>query len=462
MAKISFFVCCFILLITNTGVSQVVIHIESIPPNTPVGSSIFLAGNINGWNPGDPNYELEVGLNGDYWIDITSGSGTMEFKFTRGSWATVEGNENGNFLPNRTFTFGIADTLQLTILSWEDLGGTGVNSSANEQVMIWDSAMYMPQLNRYRRIWVYLPQDYNTSVKNYKVLYMHDGQNVFDSYTSYIGEWEVDETLTEMENNGLETAIVVAIDNGTVHRIDEYSPFINASYGGGEGDEYLDFIINTLKPKVDSTFRTLSGPENTGIMGSSMGGLISHYAHFRNPEIFGRVGIFSPSFWFSDDFFSYTIAQGLTGSPRLFLLAGALETQIANCTNEMFDTLISIGFTEDELKKMIIGDGEHSEWFWAREFEDAFVWLFNSSPQDINNELNESIIKVFPNPTKDAVQIIGEGNLIIDVYSFDGAHLFNTTIQNEGNINLSEISTASVIIRINQKGMISSHKIIRP
>jgi hypothetical protein len=116
-----------------------------------------------------------------------------DLQASRGSWQTVEGNESGGFLPNRNFTFGSADTLWIAILSWEDLGGTG--STAAENVIIMDEAFYMPQLNRHRRIWLYLPPDYETSGKDYPVLYMHDGQNLFDHYTSFAGEWEVDETL---------------------------------------------------------------------------------------------------------------------------------------------------------------------------------------------------------------------------------------------------------------------------
>nr|MDA3905446.1 alpha/beta hydrolase-fold protein [Bacteroidales bacterium] len=273
--------------------------------------------------------------------------------------------------------------------------------TANEQVMIWETAMYIPQLDRYRRIWVYLPQDYTTSTKSYRVLYMHDGQNVFDASTSFAGEWEVDETLTELENQGFETAIVVAVDNGELHRTDEYSPFINTQYGGGEGDAYLDFIIETLKPQIDAEFRTLVGSENTGIMGSSMGGLISYYAYFRNPEVFGKIGVFSPAFWFSEEYFSYSISQGKIGSPKIYLLAGALEAGFVESTQAMYDTLMDIGFTSEEVKIVIEADGQHSEWFWAREFKDAFMWLFNS--EDISDVQNISFseIQLFPNPAKD-------------------------------------------------------------
>ncbi len=441
---------------------QIVIHIEAIPASTPEGAGIFFAGNINGWNPGDANYKLAIEADGDYGITLPSGSGTVQYKFTRGSWESVEGNESGSFRPNRSYTYGNGDTLKLSILSWEDLDGGGGNSTANAQVSIWDEAMFIPQLNRNRRVWVYLPQDYESSEKSYPVLYMHDGQNVFDASTAFAGEWEVDETLTKLENEGYETAIVIAIDNGGTHRIDEYSPFVNDEYGGGQGDAYLDFLIETLKPRVDSTFRTLAGPEHTGIMGSSMGGLISHYAYFRNPEVFGKMGIFSPAYWFSAEYFSYTENRGKLGAPRIYLLAGAQETSIAKGTEEMMELLTDLEFTAEEVKMVIEADGQHSEWFWAREFEAAFTWLFLG-----NNESGISLIErpqnqVYPNPFSDQLNIKGRGNMEVKVFSSLGHLLLSTQIQDEGSIDFSSIATTSeLIVQLCQAGQQQSYRVIR-
>ncbi|MDV7392611.1 alpha/beta hydrolase-fold protein, partial [Arthrospira platensis SPKY1] len=168
-----------------------------------------------------------------------------------------EGNANGGFLPNRTFNFtGNPQTLNLSILTWEDLGG-GSNSTAAANVQIMNNAFFMPQLNRSRRIWVYLPPDYNTSNKHYPVIYMKDGQNLFDQATSFSGEWQVDETLNTLFNQGDYGAIVVGIDNGGSERLNEYSPWVNAQYGGGQGNAYMAFVAETLKPHIDANFRTL-------------------------------------------------------------------------------------------------------------------------------------------------------------------------------------------------------------
>jgi predicted alpha/beta superfamily hydrolase len=369
----------FVFLVVSTS-AQLTLHITSLPASTPANDSIFLAGNIGGWNPADKNYRFKKGAMGHYWLQLDKAGADVEFKITRGSWNSAEGNETGGFIPNRRYSLATTDTLHLSVLSWEDLDGTTdttrIQSTANSQVFIWDTSMYMPQLNRNRRIWVYLPQDYFSSDKQYKVLYMHDGQNVFDASTSFSGEWQVDETLTALENQGYETSIVVAIDNGGSKRIDELTPFIHPEYGGGETDAYLDFIVETLKPKVDSCFRTLQNPQNTALMGSSLGGLVSHYAYFRDPEVFGRIGIFSPAYWIAEDIYSYTSEKEKVSEAKLYILAGALEDGLEETTNQMTDTLRSLGYSDKEVFYIVAEDGEHNEWFWAREFEQAYKWLF--------------------------------------------------------------------------------------
>ena len=228
-----------------------------ILPNTPANDPIYVAGDFQGWNPGDPAYQLTYdSTNMYYWIDLNLAPGSIEYKFTRGSWATVEGNEFGGFAPNRNLTFGADDTAHHEVLSWEDLGGggSGCISTAGPTVSIYDTTFFMPQLNRERRIWVYLPNDYATTNRSYPVLYMHDGQNVFDLCTSFVGEWEVDEILDSIELMGDSNIIVVGIDNGGIERIDEYSPWPNPVYGGGGGKLYVDFIVQTLKPNIRCKF----------------------------------------------------------------------------------------------------------------------------------------------------------------------------------------------------------------
>jgi predicted alpha/beta superfamily hydrolase len=128
-----------------------------------------------------------------------------------------------------------------------------------------------PELGNQRDIFVYLPPGYDASQQRYPVLYMHDGQNLFDEATSYSGEWQVDETMEALSRAGY-PAIVVGIPNLGERRIEEYNPVDTPQHGGGKGGLYLTFIVQTLKPLIDGQFRTLPDRLHTGIMGASMGG----------------------------------------------------------------------------------------------------------------------------------------------------------------------------------------------
>jgi predicted alpha/beta superfamily hydrolase len=183
--------------------------------------------------------------------------------------------------------------------------------------------VYSPQLGNSRDLLVYLPPSYYQGNKRYPVIYMHDGQNLFDPEASFAGEWGVDETLEMLSLEGLE-AIAVGVPNMGAERLDEYSPFV-APGGGGKGDRYLRFLVGTVKPIIDREFRTLTRRRFTGILGSSMGGLISLYAFFRYPEFFGFAGAMSPAFWFANRaIFPYVKdAPYLTG--KLYLDTGTRE-----------------------------------------------------------------------------------------------------------------------------------------
>jgi predicted alpha/beta superfamily hydrolase len=363
-----------LLLCANWTWAQTEIIVERIPSNTPLKDTIFIAGNFNNWNPGNPAFALKKGDDGRYTILIAAQPQNLEFKFTRGSWQKVEGNEQGRFRPNRTADRNTA-SLTTTILSWEDLGSTQ-GSTASSNVSILSPNFFMPQLSRQRRIWLYLPPSYRQSQKSYPVLYMHDGQNLFDALTAFAGEWGVDESL---DASGPEI-IVVGIDNGSNNRLAEYSPWSNNRYGGGEGDMYLNFIVNTLKPYVDSNFRTLPQREYTAIMGSSLGGLISHYASMKHESVFARVGIFSPAFWFNPEIYVYSDTATKKFESRLYFLCGLQEDQSMEPNMKaMYDTLLSKGFQEKELFYRTVANGTHSEAFWRKEFPAAIKWMYRDT-----------------------------------------------------------------------------------
>jgi predicted alpha/beta superfamily hydrolase len=373
-----YFISLLLFLLHLTADAQLHVIVKKIPANTPVGDDIYIAGNFNGWNPGNASFRLQKDSNAWYRITIQPQPGTVRFKFTRGSWDKVEGTAGGGFIPDRTESYnGQPKTIELEIAGWEDQGGSSGGSTAGPGVSIMNTNFFMPQLNRNRRIWIYLPPDYQTSVKKYPVLYMHDGQNLFDRQTSFSGEWKVDESLDSLFQKGDYGCIVVGIDNGGTQRINEYSPWVNPQYGGGQGDAYIRFIVETLKPYIDSTYRTLPEPENTGIMGSSMGGLISMYGGIKYPQVFGKIGAFSSSFWFSSQSYAQVSDTGAGENTYVYMIAGAQEggNQVKD-TERMADLLLEKGLTADRLISKIHADGAHSEWYWAREFPAAYKWLF--------------------------------------------------------------------------------------
>jgi len=369
-------------LLSAPAGAQLTIRLNGAPRGTPV----YVAGSFNQWNPAAPEYRLTPRGAGVYTLTLPdSVRGPVEFKFTLGSWDTVELSGTGGDLPNRTFTIPAegAATYTADVARWRDPATTAPKkSTATKSVSILSEAFEMPRLGRTRRVWLYLPPDYATSGKRYPVLYMHDGQNVFDDSTSYAGEWGVDETLDSLHAAGDPGVIVVAVDNGQSLRLDEYSPWVNARLGGGEGDEYVDFLVNTLKPHVDRHYRTRPDRLGTGIAGSSMGGMISLYAALKYPEVFGRVGVFSPAFWFAPSIFSYAAAAEPAGpDSRFYFVTGALEGTnpevYVRDHHRMVDTLAAAGFRVGrEVESHVRADGRHAEWFWRREFPAAYRWLF--------------------------------------------------------------------------------------
>ncbi|MBC7447458.1 MAG: T9SS type A sorting domain-containing protein [Hymenobacteraceae bacterium] len=399
----------FILLAALAGAlparAQLTLTLTSVPANTPAGAVITVAGTFNNWNPAAAGYQLTAQPGGQYTLTLpTSVRGAAAYKFTRGSWPTVETTTTGTAVPNRITTIPStgATTVIGSIAGWEDLLAPTPTSTASPSVSILSTTFAMPQLSRTRRIWLYLPPDYATSQKTYPVLYMHDGQNLFDAATSFSGEWGVDETLDRLQTQGDWGCIVVGIDNGGTTRLAEYSPYPHPTYGGGQGDLYVDFLTNTLKPYIDANYRTRPDRLSTGVMGSSMGGLISLYAALKRPDVFGRAGVFSPSLWFNRRIYSYAkAAQPVRPNPRFYLLSGGREsaTQVRD-QRQLVDTLAAAGFQIGaEVDSLIKADGQHAEWFWKREFAAAYQWFFaGTGPLGSPDAYAMPAFTLYPNP----------------------------------------------------------------
>ena len=235
-----------------------------------------------------------------------------------------------------------------------------------------------PQRGIERDIDIYLPPSYPQTRRRYPVVYMQDGQNLADPERAFAGTWELEQALRTLAARGIE-AIVVGIPNLGGARVNEYTPFVDAKVGGGDGDAYLGFMERTLKPLVDRRFRTRPEREATGVFGSSLGGLISLYAFFRAPETFGFAGAMSPSLWFAGRAMLSYIERDGNPPGRLYVDAGTEEgAGTIRDARELVSILKDKGFGDDRLRFVVDEGGRHEEAHWARRLAPALEFLLRS------------------------------------------------------------------------------------
>jgi len=352
---------------------KVQFYIHSFPAVSKQSERLYVAGNFNGWNPNDERSRFNQDEKGNYFISLDLPAGMYEYKITRGGWDKVECKKGGENIANRFLKLESDTSITIEIEVWQDMSAVKQKrSTASSNVRIINTSFYIPQLKRTRRVWIYLPPDYAISKQRYPVLYMHDGQNVFEDTTAYAGEWGVDEFL---DTSKARKCIVVAIDHGGDKRLNEYSPFDMERYGRGEGKLYTEFLTKKLKKYIDRKFRTLKSRDNTFIAGSSMGGLISMYAILRYPKVFGGAGIFSPAFWIAPSIFEEIKSKGSKVKGKVFFYAGKLEGEtMVPFTIKAFGELAAV--SHSKLETVIRDEGKHNEATWRKEFPLFYEWIF--------------------------------------------------------------------------------------
>ena len=380
-SKFYFFV---VLLCTSSfSFAQLTLRIEiTATPAAHNTEDIFVAGNFNNWNAGDTNYILRK-ENDKLVLDIKDlPLGTYQFKFTRGSWSTVEATEKGATTENKVLRLFSNVVVQYTIDGWADDFSIPKKNTVSKNVKLIDTAFFMPQLNTSRRIWIYLPPGYKDSKKHYPVMYLQDGQNLFDEMTSAFGqEWGVDECLDSLIAKGKPACIVVGIDNGQATRMSEYNPYeftwkdsTQSQIILPKGDAYLRFLISTLKPFIDKKYRTLSSKENTVIAGSSMGGLISYYAALKYPEVFGKAGVFSPAFWTAPSIKMLTDSVSKKINGKFFFYMGGLEG--SRYIMDMNEVAEKLGIHSNAMIYLVTdAEGSHNEKAWRKWFAEFYKWI---------------------------------------------------------------------------------------
>jgi len=285
-------------------------------------------------------------------------------------------------------------TVDIRTINTQEIDARVKNYDPNRMILLSD--FNMPQLGRRRIIRIYLPADYDTGNKHYPVIYMHDGQNVFEPERCISGmSWQAAEHLDLLQAQGeIDGVIVVAVDNSPLHdglgRMNEYSPWpyntvpelnewnnINRTLGG-EGEAYGAFIAETLKPYIDLHYRTRSEREFSTVAGSSMGGLISLYITLNYQHTFANAGVFSPAFWFAEASLTNFIQRiSVTHPLNIYMDIGTNETSdhsisaFASVYLEGAKRIHQLLETKDDKLhcSLLVEEGAiHSESAWARRY----------------------------------------------------------------------------------------------
>lgn len=373
---------------------------------------IYLASSINGWNPADPDYVLS-GRSDTRWqivIDQDLQGVTMQFKFTQGGWDREELDAEGNAIPNRSLPMvdlsklgqGERPIIELEVVDFREpvslaeqvrqtgfyrelqvtgdvhrmqvQGGVGENENMTRDLLIWTPPGYDEPKNAQR---------------TYPVLYMFDGQNIFEQLPGLPGEWHADETANKLIESGqVEPMIIVGIPHSGAGRLEEYLPF--GSYRGveGRGAQTMAWMMREIMPKIERAFRVKSGPDTTAIGGASLGGAMAIYASTAYPDVFGKAIVESLPMMGDEGEAAERYLKGAKGWPgKLFIGMGGHEVsndQADEERNAMYrkwaqnvDRLAARGgVAQSDRKLMIVEDANHNENAWADRFDDALIFLF--------------------------------------------------------------------------------------
>ncbi|HVW78589.1 MAG TPA: alpha/beta hydrolase-fold protein [Alloacidobacterium sp.] len=237
-----------------------------------------------------------------------------------------------------------------------------------------------------RDITVYLPPQYEEDAeRRFPVLYMHDGQNLFDPATSFVPgrTWRVAENADQVIGAGeAEPLMIVGIANTGEHRLAEYTQSADRKMGGGEADKYGRLITEELMPFIDARYRTLQGREHTGMAGSSLGGLVTLYLGLQYANLFGKLGVLSPSVWWNHkSIIGYVNEVRLQHRPRIWLDVGDAEGRKTLADADLLERRLRANgwIPEIDLHYERVAGGTHDEAAWAERVSPMLRFLFPSS-----------------------------------------------------------------------------------
>ncbi len=346
---------------------------------------VFVTGNFNNWNPKDYHYQLQQEDACNYFIEIEDQilPENIEYKFTKGGWENVELDQYGNMTPNRKIKKSKGTTSDL-VKKWR-LNWGPFKEEYFPVAEVISEKFYIPQLDRYRKVWALLPHDYHATDKSYPVLYLQDAQNLFNEGSGF-GNWEIDKKLSILAEYGRGDVIIIAIEHGSEDRIKEYIFDNDNVANGSEGKKYIRFITDTLKPFVDENYRTKKDRDNTGIGGSSLGALISIYSGFLYPEVYSKLLIFSPSLWVEPNNNFPMMSFRVPFKTKIYLYGGGQEGSKMVKRIHVFEEYLKRwekkNLFDFEFRTSINPEGTHNEFYWSQEFPRAIEWLFYDNTEN--------------------------------------------------------------------------------
>lgn len=361
--------------------SEAVVHVTFIltSPDLPSDTSVYITGSVEQlgtWNPGKVKMEAKGNHTWTKQITITHPL-SIEYKYTLGSWEREAADASGAPLSNFVVNIMRDTTVKDSVLFWTKGARQRVNHGQITGTVRYHRALKGAGIKD-RDMVVWLPPGYEAEqMWRYPVIYMHDGQNIFDPVTSSFGvDWSIDETLDDLiKKKALEPVIVVGIYN-TSDRMKEYTP-------GDKGTAYMNFIVKTVKPFIDSTYRTRPDRKNTIVGGSSAGGIMSFMLVWEHPDVFSKAICMSPAFKsLSSGGWDYTrVVQSSSGNKKhifFYMDNGGvgLDSQLQPGIDAMIAALKAKGYEEGK-DFIFVQDpaAKHFEADWAKRFPRALVMV---------------------------------------------------------------------------------------
>lgn len=383
--------------------------VVAVPADTPKDAAPFVSGNrpeLGNWRA--DGLPLIRAADGRYRARVNLPNGAeVEYKITLGDWTRVERDASGRDVSNRMFTAasGLVDHAEVT--SWgaartqsaahlpqppasqPDAAPPRARRSTRTGDIRLHERFHSRRLNNERTLAVYLPPEYTRSMtERYPVLYMHDGQNLFDAATSFLGiEWQADEHAERLIRAGrIEPIIIVGIYN-TPDRMHEYTPQADAQRdAGGRGRYYARFLVEEVKPFIDKTYRTLPDRAHTAVAGSSLGGLISLYLAREYHDVFSQCGVVSPALMWAEA----ALLTEIEASPdclrnvRFWLDMGTDEgrqigtfSRAIELTRKLERAFLAAGLvTGRDYYYAEIYQGQHNEAAWADRFDRMLLFFY--------------------------------------------------------------------------------------